>query len=253
VAKDQIQKTAEAVAKAAQQVADAPDEAARHDALRTLRRAQARMERAADAGSRQGLPKAGRERNLRSQRDVIVDTLDEVGVPMSHATIYQYARARFGAAIAGSRFAPLRRDEEKSWRKNAASRPTFIAPALHADGGEPINRLLTLTTWDLPRRIVGPRSERFAYLMLCERVLGLAHDNPDDEALVALAARLHPRTRDQAPEQQLDEIREELDLVRRLDEPDRVAAAERLGSLSPDIVIWGNRGITGVVEARNSS
>jgi hypothetical protein len=247
-----IRKAADAVAKAARDLATATDESVRHDARRRLHRAQARLERLAGEEAAGSAP-TGDRRNVRSQRDVIVDTLDEVGAPMSTRAIAQYARGRFGAAIGGNRFAPLRRDEETAWRKNSSGRPVFIAPAINADAAEPISKLLTLTSWELADRIIGPRSERFAYLVLCRRVLQLLADNPQDEALLALSRRLHPPTRAQPVEEQLADIQQELELVRRLDEPDRVAAAERLGDMSADMLMWGNKGIVGVVEAKRSS
>lgn len=97
-------------------------------------------------------------------REQVLDVLDEVGVPLAPITIVEFSVATTGIKLEASRFASLRRDEEKSARRDPTSRPAWVTPALNTLRLTPIPRLLSSSAWELERRLVGARSLRVIHL-----------------------------------------------------------------------------------------
>ena len=72
--------------------------------------------------------------------------------------------AFFPGEIPGNRLTSLRRDEERSFRTAPYARPYYLCAALTADLLAPARGLLTVSTWPLEQRIVGPLSPRTDFL-----------------------------------------------------------------------------------------
>ena len=95
--------------------------------------------------------------------------------------------AFFPGAIAGSRLTSLRRDEDRSFRTAPYARPFYLCAALTADLLAPARGLLTVSTWPLEQRIVGPLSPRTDFLTAAVRLAehaGRAAPSPDVQRLL---------------------------------------------------------------------
>lgn len=103
-------------------------------------------------------------------RDQVITVLRLLGRPSSIRLVADVARARFGEAIPTARIASLRRDEERSWQRSPGARPAYIVPALSTDRFAPVRGLLTLSSWELESRIVGPASPRVDMLLVLARL-----------------------------------------------------------------------------------
>jgi hypothetical protein len=97
-------------------------------------------------------------------REIAVSALAELGVPANPRLVTTYASARFGATLRPTTFSSLRRDELRTWRSPHSDRVVYIAPALDLRRFTPLRGVVTLSDWDLWRRLVGPRSMRVDHL-----------------------------------------------------------------------------------------
>jgi hypothetical protein len=85
-----------------------------------------------------------RARRSAAHAQAVLDILDELGVPAAPRVISEIAVSNYGRPLPASRFASLRRDEERACRKDPLSRPTWVVPTftpprtgrLPADRGE---------------------------------------------------------------------------------------------------------------------
>ena len=104
-------------------------------------------------------------------RAVILETLDEMGCPVSHRDIMPYLEAFFGIHCSAGDLQTLAVDDRAAF---LAGRPRevmicpAIGPTLAADW-----RLSTRSDKALATRIMGPSSERVRQLWLIERYCGL--------------------------------------------------------------------------------
>jgi hypothetical protein len=64
----------------------------------------------------------------------------------------------------------LRRDEERSYRSSPGARPYYLCPALGHDLLTPVRALITISTWTLEQRIIGPLSPRVDFLTGAVRI-----------------------------------------------------------------------------------
>jgi hypothetical protein len=126
-----------------------------------------------------------------------LDTLEFLGIPTTPKVVAAVAEARTGVALDSRALASVRRDEQAAWRRDRdAGRPPAprLAPGLHHEGIEPVRALLTVTSWDLPRRMVTPLSPRADHPALVLTLLAEADrleavDNDAAERVARLAAR----------------------------------------------------------------
>jgi hypothetical protein len=100
----------------------------------------------------------------KTMRELALDIADEVGVPLSPATISEFGQITTGVDLPVSRFASLRRDEERAARRDINARPAWVAPALSTSSLTALPRLLTSSAWELERRLIGARSLRVCHL-----------------------------------------------------------------------------------------
>jgi hypothetical protein len=134
----------------------------------------------------------GQHSDDRSVRQIVLDALSELELPQQTASLKDYVWARARVPVATRNLAALRRDEERSWRRNPDKRPAYVVPALNPQG-EPLSRWLTRSDWPLRGRVVvSPRQED---LLQAETTLALfaARERAQGEAGEALDAALARR------------------------------------------------------------
>jgi hypothetical protein len=97
-------------------------------------------------------------------REQVHQALTLLGVPAAPKLISAVDAAFFTGMLAASKLTSLRRDEERSYRSAPGARPYYVCPALAHDHLSPARALLTVSTWPLEERIVGPLSPRVHFL-----------------------------------------------------------------------------------------
>ncbi|NKZ03373.1 hypothetical protein [Actinomadura latina] len=175
------------------------------------------------------------ERGLLPVRDQVHQALTLLGAPAAPKLIGSVYSAFFPGEIPGTRLTSLRRDEERSFRTAPYARPYYLCAALTADLLAPARGLLTVSTWPLEQRIVGPLSPRTDFLTAAVRLAehaGRGTPSPDVQRLLWRFASNIPGavtgtvgTAD--PASLAGAARAELDVHREPDRRRREAAAAR--------------------------
>ncbi|WP_433324359.1 hypothetical protein [Spirillospora sp. CA-294931] len=129
-----------------------------------------------------GEPEPEPARGLVPVREQVHQALTLIGAPAAPKLIGAVYEAFFPGEIAGSRLTSLRRDEERSFRSAPFARPFYLCAALTADLLAPARGLLTVSTWSLEQRVVGPLSARTDFLTAAIRIAERAGDGRDDAA-----------------------------------------------------------------------
>ncbi|GAA3697541.1 hypothetical protein GCM10022224_074290 [Nonomuraea antimicrobica] len=132
---------------------------------RVLRAELRSAERAWDAlvsGERQPGPAADQPR-LVTVREQVHQGLRLLGATAQPRLVVAVGDAFFGGTVRSGQLTSLRRDEERSFRSSPFGRPYYLCAAL-TDRLSPARGLLTLSTWPLERRVVGPLSPRVDFL-----------------------------------------------------------------------------------------
>ncbi|WP_067891777.1 hypothetical protein [Actinomadura chibensis] len=132
-------------------------------------------------------PANGDRRGLQPVREQVHQALTLLGAPAAPKLIGTVYAAFFPGEIPGHRLASLRRDEERSFRTAPYARPYYLCAALTADMLAPARGLLTVSTWPLERRIVGPLSPRADFLTAAIRLAehaGRGTPSPDARRLL---------------------------------------------------------------------
>jgi hypothetical protein len=118
-------------------------------------------------------------RGVRSARERTHQVLTLLGVPTAPKLIRAVHDAFFSGELLPSQLSSLRRHDERSYRSLPNARPYYLCPALATDRLSPARALLTVSTWPLHRRVVGPLSPRVDFLYAAVRVadivITLAH------------------------------------------------------------------------------
>ncbi|MEU4615206.1 MULTISPECIES: hypothetical protein [Streptomyces] len=122
-------------------------------------------------------------------REQVHQVLTLLAVPAAPKLISTVHEAFFAGALAPSRLTSLRRDEERSYRSAPGARPYYLCPALTSDLLSPARGLLTVSTWSLEQRIVGPLSARVHFLTSALNIADAA-ERLDAEALPLPARQL---------------------------------------------------------------
>jgi hypothetical protein len=86
-------------------------------------------------------------------REVVLTALGHLGWPQNAGFLEEYLWADRQIQVDSRAFAPLRRDERRSWQKVPGSRSAYVVPALNADGSAN-PRWLTSSAWPLERRVI---------------------------------------------------------------------------------------------------
>ncbi|TDE27847.1 hypothetical protein E1295_42950 [Nonomuraea mesophila] len=119
-------------------------------------------------------------------REQVHQGLRLLGAAAQPRLIVAVSTAFFGGTISSSRLTSLRRDEERSFRSSPFGRPYYLCAAL-TDRLSPARGLLTLSTWPLERRVVGPLSPRVDFLTCA---IAVAEQKADDERADRLLLRM---------------------------------------------------------------
>ncbi|MFA1544213.1 hypothetical protein [Actinomadura monticuli] len=182
-------------------------------------------------------PRDEGERGLLPVREQVHQALTLLGAPAAPKLIGSVHAAFFPGEIPGTRLTSLRRDEERSFRTAPYARPYYLCAALTADLLAPARGLLTVSTWPLEQRIVGPLSPRTDFLTAALRLAehagrGAGTPAPDVQRLLWRFASNIPGavtgtvgTAD--PAALAEAARAELDVHREPDRRRREAAAAR--------------------------
>ncbi|GLZ08012.1 hypothetical protein Acsp03_54780 [Actinomadura sp. NBRC 104412] len=159
-----------------------------------------------------------------------------LGVPAAPKLIGSVYAAFFPGEIAGAKLTSLRRDEERSFRTAPYSRPYYLCAALTADLLAPARGLITVSTWPLEQRVVGPLSARtdflYAALRVAEHACRGGTPSPDVQRLLWRFASNIPGTPGDSaatvdPAALAEAARAELEVHQETDGLHRREAAER--------------------------
>jgi hypothetical protein len=105
-------------------------------------------------------------------REQVHQALTLLGVPAAPKLIGAVHEAFFTGTLPASRLTSLRRDEERSYRSAPGARPYYLCPALTYDHLAPARALLTVSTWPMEERVVGPLSPRVHFLAAAISIAG---------------------------------------------------------------------------------
>jgi hypothetical protein len=194
-----------------------------------------------------------------------------LGAPAAPKLIVDVHEAFFPGELSASKLSSLRRDEERSYRSSPGARPYYLCPALAHDLLTPVRALITISTWTLEQRVIGPLSPRVDFLNsaigIAEAVrtaAGSTTDGPGPEALrllwrfaVNIPDALPRNASDHGvaldPQQVIGAAQTELDVHTDADRATRAAAARGARkSLGDDEQLFGAplRGVTHLRSAR---
>ncbi|MEV0236736.1 hypothetical protein [Nonomuraea sp. NPDC050786] len=164
-------------------------------------------------------------------REQVHQGLRLLGAAAQPRLVVAVSDAFFGGTIRSAQLTSLRRDEERSFRSAPHGRPYYLCAAL-TDRLSPARGLLTLSTWPLERRVVGPLSPRVDFLTCAIAVA--SHESIDGRAdrLLVRMARNIPGATDGTlgppdPERVIEAARAELRVHGERDTRDRAELAQR--------------------------
>jgi hypothetical protein len=112
-------------------------------------------------------------------REQVHHALTLLTVPAAPRLIVAVNGAFFGTAVSSARLTSLRRDEQRSFETAPFSRPYYLCPALTADRLGPARGLLSISTWTIAERIVGPLSPRVHFLTAALKVAEAVKRTPE--------------------------------------------------------------------------
>ncbi|WP_433620875.1 hypothetical protein [Nocardia sp. CA-120079] len=115
--------------------------------------------------------------------------------PAAPKLIVGVHEAFFPGELSAAKLSSLRRDEERSYRSAPGARPYYLCPALSHDLLAPARALVTINTWTLEQRIIGPLSPRVNFLSsairIAEAVEGAAESAGTGPSAAALRLLWH--------------------------------------------------------------
>lgn len=184
-------------------------------------------------------------------REVVLAALGQLGWPQNAGFLEEYLWADRQLQVDSRAFAPLRRDERRSWQRVPGSRDAYVVPALNADGSAN-PRWLTSSAWPLERRVVASAgSERLFDLQkvhaLCTpATIGVASMEAllwrYGSQLLSLApppVSATPAQRAQWRRRVRECVAAEIRRLRRDDDPHRARIARELASSPEADRLWG--------------
>ncbi|MEU2388950.1 hypothetical protein ABZ606_30540 [Streptomyces sp. NPDC012461] len=98
-----------------------------------------------------------------------------LGTPAAPKLIVGVHEAFFPGELSASKLSSLRRDEARSYQSSPGARPYYLCSALAHDLLTPVRALLTISTWPLEQRIIGPLSPRVDFLTGAIRIAEAVH------------------------------------------------------------------------------
>lgn len=191
-------------------------------------------------------------------REVVLEVLDELRWPQNAKFLEEYLWAKRQLQVGSRAFAPLRRDERRSWQRAPRIDKVYIVPVLNSDGSAN-PRWLSSSAWPLARRIVAsPKTERLFDLQKIYSLAGRPGStdaytrsprHPLDALLERYAAEVlgtePPSATASANEistwrmRVRDDAAHRIGEIRRDDEPHREEIAHQFTGLSVGTLLWG--------------
>jgi hypothetical protein len=142
-----------------------------------LRRAERAWDALVDANEPSATPSSlvpaaapGTRGSMLPAREHVHRVLMLLGTPAAPKLIVSVHEAFFPGELSASKLSSLRRDEERSYRSAPGARPYYLCPALAHDLLSPVRALITISTWALEQRIIGPLSPRVNFLTGAVRI-----------------------------------------------------------------------------------
>jgi hypothetical protein len=117
----------------------------------------------------------GAQGSMLPAREHVHRSLVLLGIPAAPKLIVSVHEAFFPGELSASKLSSLRRDEERSYRSAPGARPYYLCPALTHDLLSPARALITISTWPLEQRVVGPLSPRVDFLNAAIRIAETVH------------------------------------------------------------------------------
>jgi hypothetical protein len=186
-------------------------------------------------------------------RDQVIRIVHLVGVPVLHGIIPRLGAALFSCMIPSARLSTLLvGDEIRAYSGNREKHAVWICPSLTTIGFLPLNPLVSLSSWPLENRIIGTRTLRANHLKTVLALVRLLESTDplggSDRintltGLLRLYSESVPGVKNCGAELELDIIRgateDELSLIEKEDEKERVAAARKLAEFPQINQLWG--------------
>jgi hypothetical protein len=206
-----------------------------------------------------------RREEERSIRQFVLRALEEIQAPQTAGFLQDYIYVRERVVTKTRGFSPLRRDENKAWRRRPDERKAYIVPCL-ADDGRAVPSWMARSDWPLQERIVVPGVEALWQWKRVTALLRALRDEEDEHAeplyrsLIARYAQearimnasdvetlLDPDQLEVAEDVDLErlnaEASEQTDTLSELLLAPRLQAAERLAAVLPrEELLWGVTG-----------
>lgn len=113
-------------------------------------------------------PKAEKRRGGRPVRGLLLDALDDLGLPAYSREAQQFLRSVTGEWIEPTRFSSLRMKERDAFDRKAG-RTVYMGCAI-TERGEAVKRLLVRSDWLLEDRVVASTTGRCQYLRMTEKL-----------------------------------------------------------------------------------
>src|SRR5690606_5107 len=172
-------------------------------------------------------------------REQVHQALALLGVPAQARLVVAVSGAFLAGTIRSSQLTSLRRDEERSFRSSPYGRPYYLCAAL-TDRLSPARGYLTVSTWPVERRMVGPLSPRVDFLTCAVRIAEQPARTPEGDRLLARMARNIPGAGDEVPPDPgrvAEAARRELAVHAERDAADRAELARRAVT-QLDVAAW---------------
>jgi len=130
-----------------------------------------------------------RSAERRPLRELVLDALNDAGVPLNSLLIASVFRPLFGREVPATRFGTLSVDEQRSF-DSSRPRPVYLCHCLTHDRGQAMKRFWARSDWPLEDRVIGPMSGRVLFLRGAIWVIRLASSAGEgaDERLLYVAA-----------------------------------------------------------------
>lgn len=224
---------------------------------RALRAELRTAEKAWDAlVSRPGGGQEDRPPRLVTVREQVHQALSLLGAPAQARMVVAVSGAFLAGTIRSSQLTSLRRDEERSFRSSPFGRPYYLCAAL-TDRLSPARGYLTVSTWPIRDRVVGPLSPRVDFLTCAIRIAehtAAGGRSPEGDRLLARMARNIPGAGDGVPpdpERVAEAARRELAVHAERDARDREELAQRATAQLDDAArLFGAPALTTVTAPR---
>ncbi|WP_042374658.1 hypothetical protein [Streptacidiphilus neutrinimicus] len=245
---DALEKSISALRRAIRDASAAGDTERATELRAQLRRAERAWDALIDTGESAAAPRHSEPATMPSARGAQLPAREHVhralmllGTAAAPKLIVSVHEAFFPGELSASKLSSLRRDEERSYRSSPGGRPYYLCPALTHDLLSPVRALITISTWSLEQRIIGPLSPRVDFLTGAVRIAEAVRTSGDSASPAATRllwrfavnipgaipadTSVHPKGTD--PQQVIDAARAELDVHADADRATRTEAARR--------------------------